>query len=383
MILDARIAIELLEEREPFGRSPRHRDRHRVVQRDHRVVGHTHEHAVERDDLRPVRVVGARGFVVHRRDRGLQEIRAHRAARHRVGHELHALRDRFLVPERSILLVERDDLAVRSRSRGAPRVGEEHEREEAAHLAAVREELVRRAREADRFTREIHALVRLPRARGVALVEDEIEHVEDGAEARVSLLGRRHHEAHAGALDALLRAADSLRHRRLGHEERARDLRRGETTHRAQRQRDRGRTRERRMAAHEEKNERVVLFHGCFVGRRYHVLFRRCFEDDLRFAPAARRLRPDLIGELSRGDLDEPRARIFGHAGARPLERSRGERFLHCVLRGAEVAVATDDGAEHLRCKLTEQVLAGRFHRGSARPRASRAARSSPDAPRS
>jgi hypothetical protein len=104
----------------------------------------------------------------------LQEVRARGAARHRVGHELHAFRDGFLVPERTMLLVERDDLAARSRPRRAPRIREEHEREEAAHLAAVREELVRRAREADRFAREIQALVRFPRARGVALVEDEI-----------------------------------------------------------------------------------------------------------------------------------------------------------------------------------------------------------------
>jgi hypothetical protein len=62
--------------------------------------------------------------------------------------------------------------------------------------------------------------------------------------------------------------------------------------------------------------------------------------------------------------LDEPRARVVGQAGAWPLERSSGERFLHGVLRGAEITVATDDGAEHLRCKLTEQVLAGRLHRG-------------------
>jgi hypothetical protein len=44
------------------------------------------------------------------------------------------------------------------------------------------------AARADRLTREIHTLVRFPRARGIALVEDEIEDVEDGAEARVSLL---------------------------------------------------------------------------------------------------------------------------------------------------------------------------------------------------
>src|SRR6202041_36968 len=99
----------------------------------------------------------------------------HRAARHRLGHEPHAFRDRLLVPEGSILLVERDNLAVRSRSRGAPSIGEQHEREEAAHFGAVRERLVRSARKADGFTREVHALEAWTRPLGVALVEEEIE----------------------------------------------------------------------------------------------------------------------------------------------------------------------------------------------------------------
>src|SRR4051812_30495155 len=106
------------------------------------------------------------------------------------------------------------------------------------------------------------------------------------------------------------------------------------------------------MAAHEEENERVVLLHWRFVGRRYHVLFRRCFEHDLRFAPSARRLRPDLIGELSSSDLDEPRARVVRHPRAWPRKRGRDERFLHRILRRPEIAVATRDDTEHLRCKL-------------------------------
>jgi hypothetical protein len=109
------------------------------------------------------------------------------------------------------------------------------------------------------------------------------------------------------------------------------------------------------MATHEEQDERVLLVHVRFVGRRYHVLSRRRFEDDLRFAPTARRLRPVVIGDLPSGDLDEPRARIFRHTRSWPLERSRSERFLHGVLRGIEVAIATDDGAEHVRRKLAEQ----------------------------
>jgi len=42
-------------------------------------------------------------------------------------------------------------------------------------------------------------------------------------------------------------------------------------------------------------------------------------------------------------------ARDFWYPGAWPLKSSSGERFLYCVFRGAKVAVATHDGAEHLR----------------------------------
>ena len=62
-------------------------------------------------------------------------------------------------------------------------------------------------------------------------------------------------------LHVLLRAADPLRHRRLGNEERPRDLRRRQAADRAQRQRDRRRGRERGMAAHEHEHERIVR--GC------------------------------------------------------------------------------------------------------------------------
>ena len=55
-------------------------------------------------------------------------------------------------------------------------------REEATHLAAVREDLVRLTREANGFAREIHALVRRTRARRVSLVEDEIQHAQDPVE---------------------------------------------------------------------------------------------------------------------------------------------------------------------------------------------------------
>ena len=57
----------------------------------------------------------------------------------------------------------------------------------------------------------------------------------------------------------LLRPADPLRHRRLGHEKRVGDFGGREAAYGAQRERDRGRPGERGMAAHEEQDERVVL----------------------------------------------------------------------------------------------------------------------------
>ena len=52
----------------------------------------------------------------------------------------------------------------------------------------------------------------------------------------------------------LLGAADPLRHRRFGHEERVGDLGGRQAADRAQRERDRRRARERRMTAHEEQD---------------------------------------------------------------------------------------------------------------------------------
>ena len=83
---------------------------HCVIKGDHRIVGHAQEHAIERQDLRPVGFVGACSFVVHRCDRRLELIRTDRAARQRRGDQRDAFGDRFLVPSTAILLIERDEL---------------------------------------------------------------------------------------------------------------------------------------------------------------------------------------------------------------------------------------------------------------------------------
>ena len=56
-----------------------------------------------------------------------------------------------------VLLVERDQLARRPGPRRAPRVGQQHQRQQPRDLAVVRQERVDGARQADRLARQVGA----------------------------------------------------------------------------------------------------------------------------------------------------------------------------------------------------------------------------------
>ena len=79
MIRDAGVRFEGVQQFQALRRAVHHRRRDRVIQRDHRVVGHAPEQIVERQDLRPIRVVGSGSFVVNGGDGGLQLVWADRA----------------------------------------------------------------------------------------------------------------------------------------------------------------------------------------------------------------------------------------------------------------------------------------------------------------
>ena len=104
-----------------------------------------------------------------------------------------------------------------------------------------------------------------PRARRVALVEDEVEDGEHRAQPLRQQVVGRDAEGDAGVADLPLRADEPLRHRRLGDEERVRDLRRRQAGDLPQRQRDPRLGGERRVAAGEDEREAVV-------GDRAHVV---------------------------------------------------------------------------------------------------------------
>ncbi len=361
--------VELLE---AGRRTVDHRRGDGAIERHHRIVGHALEQAIQRQNLRPVGVLGSRRFVVNGRDRGLQLIRANRTPGEGVGDERDAFRDGLPVPQGAILLRERDQIAVRPGPRRPPGIGQQHQRQQSRDLPVVRKEVVNSPGQPNRLIREIAALEVGADAAGIALVEDQIEHVQDGAESFGPLPVGGHAKWHAGRLDALLGPADPLRHGRLGHEERVGNLGRREAADGPQRERNRRRTSERSVTAHEQQDERVVLF-GLILeaGGGSHPLVGRHLHHDDGFAAPPGELDAQVIGHAPGGDLDQPSARVVGHTLLWPLHGRREQGFLDRVFGPSEVPESSDDRAEHLRRELAQQMLGigvQRRHRSSGGP---------------
>jgi hypothetical protein len=126
-----------------------------------------------------------------------------------------------------------------------------------------------------------------------------MEHLQGNAQPFGSLRLRREAERDAAGLDALFAAADALRDRRLGDEERACDLRSRKPSHSAQGQRNLRRRRERGMCTGEEQGERVVVFGALISGRRRKKLDARRPCADGLFAAAACMIAAELVSNAS------------------------------------------------------------------------------------
>ena len=84
----------------------------------------------------------------------------------------------------SILVGERDDVAIGVDPRRPPRIDQEHQGEEAGDLGVVGQLRVDHRREPDRLVRQVDPLELASAAAGVPLVEDQVEDVEHGPHRR-------------------------------------------------------------------------------------------------------------------------------------------------------------------------------------------------------
>lgn len=241
---------------------------------------------------------------------------------------------------------------MRAGAGGPAGVGEQHQREQPCHLADLGKQPVHCTGQPDGLAREFAPRETRAGRRRIALVEDQVQRVQDGGQAFGPVV--RPPEAHTAHLR--LRPTDPLCHRRLGDEIRPGDLRRRQSADRSQGERDlRGRG-QFRMAAEEEQGEGVVLARR--LGR-VRVPGREC--RGLLLPRPPRLLAAQRVRQPPRGDPDQPAARILRHTVLRPLPGRREQRLLYGVLGGVEMAVAPDQRAEDLRRVAVQQALdAGR-----------------------
>ena len=216
------------------------------------------------------------------------------------------------------------------------------------HLRLVGHQLGERPAEPDRLRRELAAAGR------IALVEDQV----DDREHRVEPLGQqvlgRHPEGDPGGLDLALRPHEPLRHRRLGDQERARDLA--------------------VLSPPSVRSVSATCASGASAGWQHgeHELEplvgerRRVHRDPPALGAleqvglrGERAIAPDAVDRPVPCGRHQPGARVGGYAVARPTLRGDRERLLRGFLGEVEVAEEADQGREDAPPLVAEDVARG------------------------
>lgn len=160
--------------------------------------------------------------------------------------------------QRAVLIGQRDHGALRGHPRRAAGVGEQQEGEQAGDLRIVGQQTVQHPRQIEGAFGEIAADEVVARRCGVPGGEQQMHHRQHGLDALGQFRRARHSVGYPGGGDLLLGAGDPRGHRRLGHQEGARDLGRGESADQTQGQCDLGLAGQSRMTAGADQSQTVV-----------------------------------------------------------------------------------------------------------------------------
>jgi hypothetical protein len=230
-------------------------------------------------------------------DGRLQLVGAGRPAGQGAADQVHALGDLCGVPPAPVLFGHGDQLTVRAGPRRPAGVGQQHEREEPGHLTVFGEQPVHEPGQPDRLGGQLGTVQARPGRAGVALGEDEIEHVQDRREPSGAFAGGGQPERRRAGLDLLLGPGDPPGHGRLGDKERPGDLRSGQAADRAEGQCDlRGRG-QGGVTAHEQQDQGVVVVRGRPVGRRGQPVIGQLPAGHGVLAAPAGLIGPEHVGE--------------------------------------------------------------------------------------
>ena len=97
------------------------------------------------------------------------------------------IRNLGLIPKGTILFVQWNQFSIGFCSCRSARIGQQHQREQSRHLSVLRKQSVQTPRQPDRFPRQFQPLRLWPTARGIAFVENQVQHVQHGREPLLPL----------------------------------------------------------------------------------------------------------------------------------------------------------------------------------------------------
>ena len=169
-----------------------------------------------------------------------------------------AAADQKLVPPRAVLVQQQDRLAGRAGARAQTRGLDLHERHEAVHLGLVGRQLGQDAAQTQRVLAQLRPQPVAAGGGRVALVEDEVDHLEHGGQALGKLGPARYLEGDALLGQRALGAHDALGDGRLRDKEGAGDLVGRQAADQAQGERDAGFGGEHGMTGREDQAQEIV-----------------------------------------------------------------------------------------------------------------------------
>ena len=277
---------------------------------------------------------------------------------HRLVDQRQALGDHLLIPQRAVLVVEQDHRAIGIEPRRGARVLQQQQRRQPHDLGLALEQPQQQPRQPDRLLAQRRADLGGIAARGIALVEDQVDHGGDRGEPLGALHRARRLERHIGVGDAGLRAGDALLHRGFGDQERARDLLDGKAGDDAQRQRDLLRRRQVRMTADEQQPQNVVAIMraveplGELLLGVIEIGDRLVLGQRLLLAAA-----PDVVDRDVAPDHDQPRRGIARRAVLRPALQRAQAGVLERLLGGVEIAEIAQQRADRLGTRRGQRAI--------------------------
>ena len=252
-------------------------------------------------------------------------------------------------------------------------VDQQQQGQQAAHLGFGGQQPVQDPGQPDGFVGEVGPQQLLARAGGVAFGEDQVEDAQHPRQAAGQLVAAGDPEDDPRVADLALGPHDPLRHRGLGHQERARHLGGGQPGQAPQRQRGLGLDRQRRVAAGEKQpqplvGELLLDIAGALAGCRSNMLL--CLDLHDRQAGGVGPVPPQPVDGLAPRGGEQPGHRCRRHPIYGPALQRRLDRLGSGVLGEVEITELAHQHGQQPAPLLPEHRLdgAGRPPAGHDRP---------------